>query len=122
MAARSEDLYLRRARVLELPRRTARSDEVPPAVFRRRRMAASTGVFLLIVSLFLLATGPEGSALASRAGAPKVVELQPGQGLWDLAERYSAPGQDPRAYVDALVEMNDLGPVPQIGERIRLPR
>ena len=39
-----------------------------------------------------------------------------------VAERYSAPGQDPRAYVDALIEMNDLGPIPQVGERIRLPR
>jgi hypothetical protein len=51
-----------------------------------------------------------------------VVELQPGQGLWDVAERYAAPGQDIRAYVHALQEINDLGPIPQIGERLRLPR
>jgi hypothetical protein len=75
----------------------------------------------LSTTLFMMATGPEGNALASRANAPKAVTLQAGQGLWDVAERYAAPGQDLRAYVDALVEINDLGPIPQIGERLKLP-
>lgn len=119
MAARSEDLYLGDARVIEFPRPTRKPSA---AQFRRRRFAASAAVLSMAISLFMLATGPEGTALASRSDAPKVVELQPGQGLWDLAERYAAPGQDLRAYVHALDEINDLGPIPQVGERLRLPR
>lgn len=121
MAARSEDLYLDGGRVIEFPRGPLRQKPTQ-ARFRRRRFAASTVVLFVAISGFMLATGPEGSALASRQGAPKVVELQPGQGLWDVAERYAAPGQDLRAYVHALVEINDLGPIPQVGQRIKLPR
>ena len=126
MAVRSEDLYRGEARVIEFPRpaRPVRARRTTPtaAQFRRRRLAASAVVLLTATTLFMLATGPEGNALASRANAPKLVRLQPGQGLWDVAERYAAPGQDLRAYVDALIQINDLGPIPQIGERLRLPR
>ena len=124
MAVRSEDLYRGEARVIEFPRPARAPQRAKPtaAQFRRRRLAASALAVLTATSLFLAATGPEGSALASRANAPKAVTLQPGQGLWDVAERYAAPGQDLRAYVDALIEINDLGPIPQIGERLTLPR
>jgi hypothetical protein len=124
VAVRSEDLYRGEARVIEFPRpvRTPRRTTPTAAQFRRRRLAASALAVLTATTLFLLATGPEGNALASRTNAPKAITLQPGQGLWDVAERYAAPGQDLRAYVDALIEINDLGPIPQIGERLRLPR
>ena len=122
MAVRSEDLYIPEGQVLQFPQRPGAVRRPSAAQFRRRRLAASVLVVFLAVSAFLLATGPEGSALASRSNAPKAVTLQPGQGLWDVAERYAAPGQDLRAYVHALVEINDLGPIPQIGQRIRLPR
>ena len=110
--------FPRPARAVRAPRRTTPT----AAQFRRRRLAVSALAVLTATSMFILATGPEGNALASRANAPKAVTLQPGQGLWDVAERYAAPGQDLRAYVDALIEINQLGPIPQIGERLRLPR
>jgi hypothetical protein len=87
-----------------------------------RRRVASIAVALATFVLFMLATGPEGTVHASRSKAPRAVSLQPGQSLWDLAERYAAPGHDPRAYVDAIVELNEMSGIPQIGERIRLPR
>jgi hypothetical protein len=79
-------------------------------------------VILFSVVTFMLATGPEGAVQASRAKAPKAITLAPGQTLWDVAERYAAPGQDLRAYVDSLVELNRVEGVPQIDQRIRLPR
>jgi hypothetical protein len=123
VAARSEDLYLGEGRVIEFPRRQARTAARPtPAHFRRRRFAASVAAMFLSVTVFLLATGPEGNALASRSDAPRAVTLGPGQTLWEIAERYAAPGHDLRAYVDGLIEMNGLGPIPQVGERLKLPR
>lgn len=127
MAARSEDLYLRDAQVLQFPRReTAAAGRRRMAARRRvearRRFLGSAVVLVLAVTLFLLATGPEGTVLASRSSAPKTVTLQPGQTLWDVAERYATPGQDLRGYVHTLIEINDLGPIPQIGERLKLPR
>ena len=119
MAARSEDLYLRDAQIVRLPRPRARYTRAQ--VEARRRFVASCVVVFLAVVLFMLATGPEGTVQASRSNAPKAVSLQPGQSLWDLAERYAAPGQDLRAYVDSLVEINGIEGLPQIGERVKLP-
>jgi hypothetical protein len=42
--------------------------------------------------------------------------------MWYLAGRYAQNGLDPRAYVDAVVKLNDLHEPPQPGERLRLPR
>jgi hypothetical protein len=119
VAARSEDLYLQDAPVVRFPRPRPRYSH--RQIEARRRFLASCVVVLLAVVLFMLATGPEGTVQASRSSAPRAVALQPGQSLWDLAERYAAPGQDLRAYVDSLVEINDIDGLPQIGERVRLP-
>jgi LysM domain len=49
--------------------------------------------------------------------------VEPGQTLWDLADRYAPDGTDLRAYVDAVVGLNDLGTrAPVAGERIKLPK
>jgi hypothetical protein len=51
------------------------------------------------------------------------VVVEPGQTLWDLADRYAPEGMDLRAYVDAVVGLNDLdGRAPFAGERLRLPK
>ena len=118
MAARSEDLYLGRRPNPAPARRRFTADQVQA----RRRTLVTTAVLVLAVMFFMLATGPEGAVQASRSDAPKVVNVQPGQSLWDLAERYAAPGQDPRAYVDAITELNDLEGFPLVGQRLRLPR
>jgi Tfp pilus assembly protein FimV len=61
--------------------------------------------------------------MASSPSAPKRVVVRPGQTLWAIAERYAPASVDPRAYVDALVEINDLDHAGvQPGDRIRLPR
>lgn len=90
------------------------------AAARRRRRA---GVFVLAATLAggLLAAAPRGEALASRPGAPARVVLGPGDTLWGVAERYAPQGVDPRAYVDALIELNDLRAAPEPGRRLRLP-
>ncbi len=90
------------------------------AQIRRRRVGlALVAVATVIVSIF--ASGPDGIAPASRAGAPRAVVVQPEETLWDIAERHGSDGVDPRAYVDAISQLNELeGPL-MAGVRIRLP-
>lgn len=100
-------------------RKPARRTEGPRAVVRRRR--AGGALLAAVLAASLLAASPRGAALASRPGAPAAVVLKPGDTLWGLAERYAPTGVDPRAYVDALIEINHLQGVPQAGQRVRLP-
>lgn len=90
------------------------------AQIRRRRAAlAVVGLATVIVSIF--ASGPDGTAPASAPGAPHAVVIQPGQTLWDIAERYAPEGIDPRAYVDSLSRLNELDGALVSGAQIRLP-
>jgi hypothetical protein len=50
------------------------------------------------------------------------VVLGRGGSLWEVAERFCPPGMDKRAYVDAVMALNQLGSAPQAGTRIELPR
>ena len=124
MAIRREDLTPGTdAAVLSFPtglarRRAARQMRV---VYLRRRMALA-GIFVLVVAGWLLAGGVGNSAIASRDGSPSRITLQSGQTLWDVADRYAPAGIDPRAYVDALLRMNNVEGAPQSGQRLRLPR
>jgi Tfp pilus assembly protein FimV len=83
---------------------------------------ALAGIFVLVVAGWLLAGGVGNSAIASRDGSPSRITLQSGQTLWDVADRYAPAGIDPRAYVDALLRMNNIEGAPQSGQRLRLPR
>jgi Tfp pilus assembly protein FimV len=76
-------------------------------------------VVLAVVTATLLAGG---TAPASRPGAPRAVVVHAGDTLWGIAARYSPDGIDKRAYVDALVALNELSGVPRAGQRIVLPR
>lgn len=127
MAVRSEDLYTglyeRDARVIRFPSsavQQARARRLRRQALARRRLATAV-MFVLAIALFVLATGPEGNVQAGRQ-APKAVTLQPGQTLWDVAERYAPEGEDPRAYVDALIELNSVDGPALAGQRIKLPR
>jgi nucleoid-associated protein YgaU len=127
MALRREDLgvigYESDAAVLTFPtsavrRRAARQRKVALA---RRRLAAGAAVVGLTFA-FLLAGGPGGNSVASRSGAPRAVVVHSGDTLWDLAGRYAPDSVDPRAYVDAIQELNGLEGAPAAGMRLKLPR
>jgi hypothetical protein len=87
----------------------------------RRRRAALALVAIGTVAATLLGGGPDGSSVASAPGAPKAVVIQPGETLWDIAQAHAPASIDPRAYIDAIVALNDLGPSLPAGLRIRLP-
>jgi Tfp pilus assembly protein FimV len=87
----------------------------------RRRRAALALVALGTVVVTLLGGGPDGSSVASNPQAPATVVIQPGETLWDVAEAHAPSSIDPRAYVDAIVALNDLGPTLPSGLEIRLP-
>jgi hypothetical protein len=87
---------------------------------RRRTFLGVVSVFATLA--FFLGGGVGYSTPHSATGAPRALTIQPGQTLWDVAERYAPEGMDPRAYVDAVDDLNDLeGPL-LAGQRIRLPR
>jgi hypothetical protein len=89
-------------------------------VARRRRLSLAC-VTIVMSSALLLATGPSGTATASRDDAPRAVVMRAGDNLWDLAERYAPDGIDPRAYVDAVMSHNGFTVPPEAGQRVRLP-
>jgi LysM domain len=121
MALRREDLDARRdAVVVTFPVERTRGPD------RRRRRRATLrrrlvlgGVPLVIVTMMLLGGG---SAPASKTATPRAITLGPGDTLWDLAERYAPPSVDTRAFVDAVIELNELSGMPQAGMRLLLPQ
>ena len=124
MAIRQEELYPAQEAVLYRfpPQRAALVRARRRRMEVRRRRAGLAGALLVMVCAFLLATGPSGSAPASRSDAPRAVTVRSGDTLWGLAERYAPEGVDPRAYVDLLEETNDLDGGLAAGMRIRLPK
>ena len=124
MAIRQEELYPAQQAILYRfpPQRAAAVRERRRRMELRRRRAGAAGVLLVLVCAFLLATGPSGSAPASRSGAPRAVTVRSGDTLWGLAERYAPAGVDPRAYVDLLEDTNDLSGGLAAGMRLRLPK
>jgi hypothetical protein len=121
VAVRSEELYGdEQAVVYAFPTASVRTRVARArraAVRRRRAGLALVGLSVVVMTLF-----GGGRAPASRASAPRAVVLAPGDTLWVLAERYAPDGVDPRAYVDAVVELNQLEGAPAAGLRLRLPR
>ena len=92
------------------------------ARIRRRHVLRRLGVIVTAtVTILVLATGPGGSAVASRTGTPDGVVVAPGQTLWDLAERHAQPTVDRRAYVDAMIDLNGIEGTIQAGQHLRLP-
>lgn len=124
MAIRQDELYPAQQAVLyRFPaRRTAAASARRRRIEVRRRRAAALGVVVVMVCAFLLATGPGGSAPASRSDAPRAVTVSSGDTLWGLAERYAPEGVDLRAYVDLVEEINGLEGGLAAGMRLRLPK
>ena len=87
---------------------------------RRRHRAGLAAVAIAVIGMTLMGGGQEAVAPAAPQGQRTAV-VQPGETLWDIAERNAPAGSDLRAYVAALESANDLGPVLQAGARITLP-
>ena len=120
MAVRKEDLrHDGGARVYAFPvvavRRAAARDAM---LARRRRSAGVAGALLVAALLWSMQGGPA----LSRPGAPHAVQVHSGQTPWDLARRYAAEGADPRAFVDALSQLNGIAGPLETGMVVRLPR
>jgi Tfp pilus assembly protein FimV len=128
--AHASPAYLRRlAAVPSVPVATRATTLTPPAVYRRRRVAAlvvfATGIAALVLVLHgLLASFGGGPLTASeRPGGPgapgAVYVVQPGDTFWAIASRIR-PGEDPRPLVAQLVAAHG-SPVLVAGERLHLP-
>jgi len=100
-------------------------------VYRRRRLAASAGLVLVVLVLSLAIVGANAliqggsaghsSSAATAAASPAAAEayvVQPGDTLWTIARGLDSDG-DVRPLVDALADRAG-GPVLQPGQRIDL--
>uniref|UniRef100_UPI001C20F448 LysM peptidoglycan-binding domain-containing protein n=1 Tax=Modestobacter excelsi TaxID=2213161 RepID=UPI001C20F448 len=90
---------------------------------RGRRVVAglsiAVGLSIAAVTVVTVQLGTEWGGL-ELAGSSTVV-VQPGDTLWSLAQEV-APGEDPRAVVDAIVDLNGLEDVDLLpGAVLQLP-
>lgn len=89
----------------------------------RRRQAGWLAGLASVAAVVVIALGTAGQATA---GAPvptstTMVQVQPGEGLWDLARR-SAPGADPAAVVRRIRLLNHLDSAMLVpGTPLRVP-
>ncbi|MCE7009528.1 LysM peptidoglycan-binding domain-containing protein [Kibdelosporangium philippinense] len=105
-------------------RRPSHSRVVPcsPAVRRRRRVAASilvgAGMFLAVLGVGAMANAFTANTVPDQTA---VVWVQPGETLWDVAER-SAPGYNPEAVVARIHELNEIpGNIVLAGQALEVP-
>jgi hypothetical protein len=119
MAVCSDDLRVARGdcRVYPFPDNQARASVRRKIRIRRRAALGAVGVAVGLATIF-----GGGTGVASRRGAPRAVVVRAGETLWDLARAHAPQGLDPRAFVDAVIELNGLQGIPQAGQRLRLPR
>jgi len=122
MAVREEELQVRtQGKVLRFPaERAAARLRRQRLIEGRRRLAILIAGLAVIVGVILGGSG--GTAVASKPGAPTSVVLQPGDTLWSIASEYAPDGIDPRAYVHALEQINDLEGAARAGAQLTLPR
>lgn len=127
MALRQEDLQLRpsEAVVYRFPLERSEGARIRAGIrrrqaARRRHRAGLAAVGLAVVGLTIFGGGQEATAPADPQGK-QIATVQPGDTLWDIAERHAPEGMDTRVYVDFLVRTNDIGAVLQPGMKLRLP-
>jgi LysM repeat protein len=88
---------------------------------RRGRLVVITVLAALLCLAFL--AGRSGTSIAA-TDAPRTyasTTVQPGETLWSVAKRV-APGHDPRATVEQILELNHLtGGTVLVGQQLLLP-
>ncbi len=103
-------------RVLRAP---ADADRVPLRLTRRGVAVLAFALVLLCAGLVWVAAASAPSDAGSVRSGPAVVAVHQGDTLWAIASRVAA-GQDPRAVVDRLQQLNHLdGAVLQPGQQLR---
>lgn len=95
------------------------------ATFRRRRIGVLVGVVVVVIMAGRAGAALGSASLAAPGRSPSGAAVtryvvQPGDSLWSVAG-HIAPGEDPRAVVDALVRVRGSGPL-QPGEVVRWQR
>ena len=126
MAVRREELWTTTtspdAQVLDFPVRIARARaRRAQRTFLVRRTMVGLIALALTAGIITASAAATGREVSSRPDAPASVLVQPGQTLWDLAERYAPADSDPRVYVDELASLNGVSDVLQAGDRLKLP-
>lgn len=86
----------------------------------RRRLALSVVTLVLVLGVVSQISSAESRPVTTER--PAVVVVTSGETLWELAARYAPDGADPRVYVQAVIDLNDLDGPLQAGDRIRLPK
>lgn len=92
---------------------------------RGRWVVAVTFVVLMMIvagSIGLVVAEAVGAALADEPVRTKVVQVMPGETMWQIAES-AAPTADVRATVDQIVELNGLSSAGDLdaGDYLRVP-
>lgn len=104
------------------------SRPVPQKIYRRRRLVFLSMVGLIVFLSVLMANeiigrihGVPGGAVVEAAGQPVVYVVQPGDTLWEIADKFNPEGTDIRHTVDELADITG-GAQLQPGQRIVLNR
>ena len=104
------------------------SRPLPQKVYRRRRLAFLSMVGLIVFLSVLMANEIIGrilvilgGAVGEASGNPVVYIVQPGDTLWEIADKFNPEGTDIRHTVDELAKVTG-GSYLQPGQRIVLNR
>ena len=104
------------------------SRPLPQKVYRRRRLAFLSMVGLIVFLSVLMANeiigrihGIPGGSVVEASGNPVVYIVQPGDTLWEIADKLNPEGTDIRHTVDELAKVTG-GSYLQPGQRIVLNR
>lgn len=94
----------------------------PVRLTRLGRLVISLTLFTVACAGVAAVGGPALSTGEAHHAASRTVVISAGETLWDIAERI-APGADPRAVIDDIVDLNalpDAGAV-RVGQQIEVP-
>lgn len=122
MALRQEDLGPAQGAALHQFPSWASAPGRSRAVASRRRRRVTGSLVILSAALLPAGGGESSGAPSPRDGRARFVLVAPGDTLWEIARERAPAGADLRAYVGALVELNELEGALVPGMRLKLPR